>query len=58
MSAPAIVIRLELEAAPRIYADVLYEGDSDRLSLWLASMPRYADLFDEACRLAEEARAP
>jgi hypothetical protein len=52
MSAPAIVIRLEIESSPVVYADVVSESEERRLGDWLASHPEQAELV----RLAETMR--
>ncbi len=39
VSPPAIVIRIELEALPKAYADVMYEGEAVRLADWIAANP-------------------
>lgn len=57
MSAPAIVIRLELEAAPRVYMEALHEGDGARLGQWLASRVELLELVELAMRLENERRA-
>jgi hypothetical protein len=55
--APAAVIRLELEAAPRVYFEALTEEAGDRLLDWFASRPEYLELAQRAIELGEEARA-
>lgn len=54
MSAPAIVIRLELEEPLRVFAAWLCEGDELRMRLWLRDHPEHADLVARAMELAEE----
>ena len=45
MSAPpAIVIRLELEAAPRVYLDAVAESEAVRLEDWLVGHDAYLEL--------------
>jgi hypothetical protein len=56
-AAPAVVIRLELEAPPRIYCDVMTEAAGGRLTDWLASHPDYLELVNRAIELGERARA-
>ncbi len=56
--APAVVIRLELEAAPVVYLEMMNDGDEKRLDVWLTeARPEYADLVRKAMELAEETRA-
>jgi hypothetical protein len=50
MSAPALVIRLELEAAPRLIFDCVSESEEKRLEDWFAAHP---DLLDPALRALE-----
>jgi hypothetical protein len=52
---PAVVIRIALEGTPLLYADALNEGEAVRLDDWLETRPEYAELVDDALRLAEEA---
>jgi hypothetical protein len=54
---PAIVIRLELEAAPRLQVDALDERESKRLIDWLDAHPRYLRLIQEAIKLETQERA-
>ena len=54
MTPPAIVIRLELEAAPRLQVDALDERESKRLLDWLDAHPRYLRLIQEAIELEAE----
>jgi hypothetical protein len=55
---PAIVIRLELEAAPRVYCEALAEAEQTRLGDWLAeARPEYGALVDRAMELEAEERA-
>jgi hypothetical protein len=49
MNAPAIIIRLELEAPPRIYSDCATDGERARLLDWLVA---HTDL----CALVNAAR--
>lgn len=48
MSAPALVLVVELEGGVRAYVDSLHEGDAERLADWLL----HAD--DEQVRAAAE----
>jgi hypothetical protein len=57
MNAPAVVIRLSLEARPRVYVDAIHESDATRLAEWLESHPQYADLVARALELEREKRA-
>lgn len=57
MSAPAYLIWLELEAAPRVVVDALHEGDYDRLADWLLANPDIAELLERAVALAQRERA-
>jgi hypothetical protein len=54
---PAIVIRLELESAPRVFADCLDDGEEARLADWLAEHPAYVRLVEDAAALAKTRRA-
>jgi hypothetical protein len=57
MNAPAVVIRLELEAAPRVRVDCLSTGERDRLQDWLDANPSLAWLVTRALELTTEERA-
>lgn len=57
MNAPAIVIRLSLEARPYVYIDAIHESDERRLTEWLESKPQYAELVARALELEREERA-
>ena len=57
LNPPAVVIRLPLEGAPVVYADALNEAEAVRLDDWLETRSEYAELVEDAMRLAEEARA-
>ncbi len=57
MSAPAVLIVLELEAAPRVVVDALDEGDELRLAAWLEACPDYSELVARALELEHERRA-
>ncbi len=57
MNPPAVVICLPLEGAPVVYTDTLSEAEAVRLDDWLETRPEYAELVEDAVRLAEEARA-
>jgi hypothetical protein len=56
MSAPAILIRLELEAAPRLQVDALTEREHERIVDWIETHPEYLDLILRT--LALEGREP
>jgi hypothetical protein len=51
VSAPAILIRLELEAAPRLLVEALSEQEHDRLVDWLETHPDYLELVRRALAL-------
>jgi len=52
MVPPAVVIRLELEAAPVVVVDVLDEHEERRLTHWLAvAHPEYGELAARALEL-------
>lgn len=55
MNAPAIVIRLELEAAPRVTLDVVSESEEVRLEEWLDRHPEQVELVSRALELGEAA---
>jgi hypothetical protein len=57
VSAPAYVVRLEVEAAPHVVVDALTEGESDRLRDWIAEHPAYWELVERPLQLRAEARA-
>lgn len=57
MSAPAVVIRLELEAVPRLLVDAINEEEHDRLLDWIESHPRYRQLIQDALALRAGERA-
>jgi hypothetical protein len=57
MSAPAAVIRFELEAAPRVYADCLNESEFRRLLDWIDTHPELRAVLEYVGELQEEARA-
>jgi hypothetical protein len=57
LSAPAIVIRLELEAAPRLQVDALNEREAERMVDWLEAHPEYLALIRRAAELETERRA-
>jgi hypothetical protein len=50
MSAPALVIVLGLEAAPRVLFDCINDGEWERLEEWFAAHP---ELLDPAVRALE-----
>jgi 2-oxo-4-hydroxy-4-carboxy--5-ureidoimidazoline (OHCU) decarboxylase len=53
-SAPAAVIRLELEAAPQVLADCLTEAECDRLLDWIHAHPELIDLLARTYELRDE----
>ena len=55
--APAVVIRIEIEAAPRVLFEVMTDGANGRLADWLASHPEYLALVSAALELGDQARA-
>jgi hypothetical protein len=57
MSAPAILIRLELEAAPRLLIDALCEQERERVLDWLCAHPAYLRLVQEAIALERKETA-
>jgi hypothetical protein len=57
VNAPAVIIRLELEARPKLIADYLDDGEAVRMDEWLSQHPAYRQLVDDALRLAETERA-
>lgn len=57
MSAPAVVVRFELEAAPRLWVDALTDSEERRLWEWIASRDDLLALVARALELAEEAKA-
>lgn len=50
--APALLIRIELEAPPRLAVVCATEGDELRLRDWLGSHPDLLELADRALELA------
>jgi len=57
-NAPALVIRLELEAAPVVYVDTLDTGEEARLTDWLTvARPDIGELAARAFELEEVKRA-
>jgi hypothetical protein len=57
MSAPAVVIRLELEALPKVLVDALDEREHTRLIDWIEAHPAYQQLIAEALELERQERA-
>jgi hypothetical protein len=55
--APAVLIFLPLEAAPKVLINCLNEGEEDRLADWIAAHDGIAELIARAIELAEEAPA-
>jgi hypothetical protein len=56
VSEPSIVIRLPLEAPPRVYMDALREGEELRLRDWLAAHPELEALISAAEEVAADMR--
>ena len=52
MSPPAVLIRLELEASPRVIVDAMYEGEMERLHDWFEAHPLHLELIHRAHELA------
>jgi hypothetical protein len=48
MSAPSLIIVLELEAAPRLLFDVASESEEKRLTDWIEAHPALLDLAARA----------
>ncbi len=58
MNPPALVIRIEVEAAPKVYVHTLNESEEHRLTDWLTeARPDYGELVARALELADEERA-
>jgi hypothetical protein len=56
VSPPAIVIRFELEAPPRVEADWLDDAEDARMMDWLGHHPVYQALIAAGMELAERER--
>jgi hypothetical protein len=56
MSVPAVIIRLELEGAPRLLVDCLSDREEERLFDWLEAHPELLELVVRALDLQDEAR--
>jgi hypothetical protein len=54
---PAVLIVLEIEAAPRVWISAASDTEELRVRDWLKSQSELADLVETAIDLAEEARA-
>lgn len=54
MSPPAVVIRLEIEAAPQVLFDCVSESEEKRLKDWLNARPELLGLAVRALELREE----
>ncbi len=54
MTAWALVIRLEFEAAPRVMTDAVSDAEATRLADWILSQPDLAELLDKALLSLEE----
>jgi hypothetical protein len=57
VSAPAIVIRLELEQPTRLHHDCMTDGEYARLLDWLRTHPAQAALVARAIELVDQERA-
>jgi hypothetical protein len=57
VSAPAIVIRLELEQSPRLHHDCTTDGEYARLLDWLRAHPAQSDLVSRALELVDREQA-
>jgi hypothetical protein len=55
--APAVLIELGLEAAPRVLVHAMNESEEARVVDWIRSHDELAELVVRALELAEEARA-
>jgi hypothetical protein len=55
--APAVVIRFELEAAPKVMFECLSESEEKRLRDWLNAHPELAELLLRTLALRHEALA-
>ena len=56
MRPPAIIVRFELEAAPRLQIDALSEREHERILDWVETHPDYLELLKRALEL--ESRKP
>jgi hypothetical protein len=56
VSPPAVIIRLELEGAPRLLVDCLHDREEERLFDWLEAHPELLELVVRALDLQDEAR--
>jgi hypothetical protein len=54
-TAPAVLIRIELEASPEVLVQDAGPGDHDRLLAWLVQHPRLLSIVGEAQELQGEA---
>jgi hypothetical protein len=54
---PAVLIRLEVEASPRLQIDALNESEQRCLVDWLEAHPRYLKLIQDALALERQERA-
>jgi hypothetical protein len=57
MSAPSLVILLELEAAPQLLCNYVDEGEERRLRQWLDAHPDLLELAVRALELRDELEA-
>jgi hypothetical protein len=57
VSAPAVIIRIEFEAAPRVVCDYLTEADEKRMRHWLDAHPDLVELLERAYEVQERMAA-
>lgn len=57
MNAPAVLIRLAVEARPQVLINCRTEGEAQRLDDWINTHPELAELVLRALDLADEAKA-
>jgi hypothetical protein len=55
MTVPSLHVVVPLEGSPRLYLDVLNEGEEDRLRDWLTAAPEARELLELAERWQEAA---
>jgi hypothetical protein len=58
MTAPAVVIRLELESSPRVCYDVMSESEQRRLSDWINCKPELLEIVRAVDGLQALGREP
>ena len=57
MTAPALVIRLELERRPQVREEAMSEGEATRLADWIKSHESLRQLVEDALLLATKRAA-